>query len=304
MRILITGASGQLGNELRRLIETGKAEIGPVPAEYRDAQVVYTDAPELDITDSAAVLEAVRLGRYDLIINCAAMTNVDGCEANESMAKLVNAIGAWNLARAAKEHGIPIVHISTDYVFSGKQPGERAEADPTGPISAYGRTKLEGEKLVASANNRHHIIRTAWLYGYVGKNFAKTMQRLAESHDEVTVVDDQLGNPTSANDLAYEVLKIALTDSYGIWHVTNEGTCSWADFAEAVLADTDCSVNRCTSAEYKAAHPESADRPAFSSLKNAHLESTIGNEMRPWQEALESYLRNLPALEGSNDHIG
>lgn len=298
MRILITGASGQLGCELRRLLETGKAEIGPIPDEYRAAQVVYTDASELDITDADAVMEAVRLGRYDLIINCAAMTNVDGCETNESAAKLVNAIGAWNLARAAKEHGIPIVHVSTDYVFSGDESGERTESDPTGPRSAYGRTKLEGEKLVASANNRHHIVRTAWLYGYVGKNFVKTMRHLAGSHDEVTVVDDQLGNPTSANDLAYEVLKIALSDSYGIWHATNEGTCSWADFAEAALADTGCCVRRCTSAEYKAAHPESADRPAFSSLQNAHLASTIGNEMRPWQEALADYLRNLAALEG------
>ncbi|WP_165251926.1 dTDP-4-dehydrorhamnose reductase [Adlercreutzia sp. ZJ304] len=296
MRILITGASGQLGNELRRLLESGKAEIGPIPEEYRDAEVVYTDTPDLDITNEKAVMDAIKLGRYDLVINCAAMTNVDGCEANENTAKLVNAIGAWNLARATKEHGIPIVHVSTDYVFAGNEPGERVESDPVNPISAYGRTKLEGEKLVASANNRHHIVRTAWLYGYVGKNFAKTMLRLAESHDEVTVVDDQLGNPTSANDLAYEILKIALTNDYGIWHVTNEGTCSWADFAEAVLANTNCKVNRCTSQEYKAAHPESANRPAFSSLKNKHLESTIGNEMRPWQEALAGYMDKLAEL--------
>ncbi|WP_165062551.1 dTDP-4-dehydrorhamnose reductase [Adlercreutzia sp. ZJ154] len=296
MRILITGASGQLGNELRRLLESGTAEIGPIPEEYRDAEVVYTDTPDLDITNEKAVMDAIKLGRYDLVINCAAMTNVDGCEANENTAKLVNAIGAWNLARATKEHGIPIVHVSTDYVFAGNEPGERVESDLVNPISAYGRTKLEGEKLVASANNRHHIVRTAWLYGHVGKNFAKTMLHLAESHDEVTVVNDQLGNPTSANDLAYEILKIALTNDYGIWHVTNEGTCSWADFAEAVLANTNCTVNRCTSQEYKAAHPESANRPAFSSLKNKHLESTIGNEMRPWQDALAEYMDKLAEL--------
>lgn len=296
MRILITGASGQLGNELRRLLETGTAEIGPIPSEYENAYVVYTDTPDLDITNEAAVMDVVKLGQYDLIINCAAMTNVDGCETNEGLAKLVNAIGAWNLARAAKESGVPIIHVSTDYVFSGDQPGERTESDSVHPLSAYGRTKLEGEKLVASANNRHHIVRTAWLYGYVGKNFAKTMLHLADSHDEVTAVDDQLGNPTSANDLAYEILKIALTDDYGVWHVTNEGTCSWADFAEAVLADTKCSVKRCTSEEYKAANPASANRPKFSSLKNSHLESTIGNEMRPWQDALADYLAKLPEL--------
>ena len=297
MKVLVTGASGQLGNELRRLFETGVAEIGPIPAEFVDAEVVYTDTPQLDITDAQAVDAFIGEGAFDLVINCAAMTNVDGCEAHEDVADLVNAKGAENLARATAKAGIPLIHTSTDYVFPGSQAGERVESDETAPISAYGRSKLKGERLVAAANPKHHIVRTAWLYGYVGKNFAKTMMRLAESHDEVTVVDDQLGNPTSANDLAYEILKIALTDDYGIWHVTNEGTCSWADFAEVVLADTGCKVNRCTSAEYKAAHPESADRPAFSSLRNKHLEDTIGNEMRPWQEALASYLTNLPELK-------
>ena len=298
MRVLITGASGHLGNELRRLFETGRAEIGPIPQQLIGAEVIYTDTPQLDITDAKAVEVFVTEGEFDAIINCAALTNVDGCESNEDLANRVNALGAENLARAAAGADIPIIHTSTDYVFPGTEAGERAESDAVAPLSAYGRSKLEGERLVAAANPKHHIVRTAWLYGYVGKNFAKTMLRLAENHDEVTVVDDQLGNPTSANDLAYEILKIALSDDYGIWHVTNEGTCSWADFAEAVLAGTDCAVKRCTSAEYKAAHPESADRPAFSSLKNQHLEEAIGNEMRPWRVALADYLQNLPELEG------
>lgn len=294
MKILITGASGQLGNELRRLLETGKAEIGSIPQEYEGAEVVYTDSPQLDITDENAVNDFVSSRNFDLVINCAAMTNVDGCEANEDLADLVNRQGATNLAKACAAADIPIIHVSTDYVFPGNQQGERIESDAVDPISAYGRTKLAGEKGVAAANPKHHIIRTAWLYGYVGKNFAKTMMNLAEKHDQVTVVDDQLGNPTSANDLAYEVLKIALTEDYGIWHVTNEGICSWADFAEAVLASADCEVARCTSEEYKAAHPESASRPAFSALRNKHLEDTIGNEMRPWRIALDDYLKNLP----------
>ncbi len=300
MRILITGASGQLGCELRRLLATGRAEIGPIPEAYDGAEVIYTDAADLDITDDGAVGAAVREGAYDLIINCAAATDVDGCEADEQRARLVNAIGAQNLARAADARGIPIVHVSTDYVFPGNAAGEREEADATAPISAYGRTKLEGEQLVAAVCARHHIVRTAWLYGYVGKNFVKTMLRLGGSHDEVTVVDDQLGNPTSANDLAYEILRIALTDDYGIWHATNDGTCSWADLAEAVMehARLPCKVVRCTSAEYKASHPASADRPAFSSLANAHLRDTIGDEMRPWEEALASYLEHLDELEG------
>ncbi len=301
MKILITGASGQLGNELRRLLETGQAEIGFIPAEYKAAEVVYTDTPQLDITDGEAVQEFVSSGNFDLVINCAAMTNVDGCESNEELADLVNRQGAINVAQACANKGIPVVHVSTDYVFSGTKAGERAESDETAPISAYGRTKLAGEIGVAKVNPKHHIIRTAWLYGYVGKNFAKTMLKFAESHDHVTVVDDQLGNPTNANDLAYEVLKIALTDDYGVWHATNEGTCSWADFAEAVLADADCRVERCTSEEYKNAHPDSASRPAFSSLRNKRLEDTIGNEMRSWQDALSAYMENLPKYENRGE---
>lgn len=293
MKILVTGASGQLGNELRRLFETGQAEIGAIPTEYADAEVIYTDTPQLDISDCDAVGRFIEGGDFDLVINCAAMTNVDGCETNEDLADLVNRQGAANLAKTCAEADIPIMHISTDYVFSGTEEGERVETNEPDPISAYGRTKLAGEKGVAAANPKHHIVRTAWLYGYIGNNFAKTMMRLAENHDRVTVVDDQIGNPTSANDLAYEILKIALTDDYGIWHVTNEGVCSWADFAEAVLRDTDCDVVRCTSEEYKSAHPESASRPAFSALRNKHLEDTIGNEMRSWQDALDSYLKNL-----------
>lgn len=293
MKILITGANGQLGNELQRLLETGEAEIGAIPAEYVGAEVVYTDSDILDITDAEAIRAFMADQDFDLVINSAAMTNVDGCETNEELANAVNRQGAINLAEVATEYDIPIVHVSTDYVFSGTQSGDRVETDETDPISAYGRTKLAGEKGVAAINPKHHIVRTAWLYGYVGKNFAKTMMKLAKNHDQVTVVDDQIGNPTSANDLAYEILKIALTDDYGIWHVTNEGTCSWADFAEAVLEETDCRVARCTSEEYKAAHPESASRPAFSALRNKHLEDTIGNEMRSWQDALDSYLKNL-----------
>lgn len=297
MKVLVTGASGQLGNELRRLFETGMAEIGPIPSAFLEAEVVYTDTPQLDITDADAVSIFIKDGAFDLVINCAAMTNVDGCESNEQMADEVNAQGAENLALATAQAGIPIIHTSTDYVFPGTQAGERIEGDAVAPLSAYGRSKLKGEQLVRAANRRHYIVRTAWLYGYMGKNFVKTMLHLAQDHNEVTVVDDQLGNPTSANDLAYEILKIALTGDYGIWHVTNEGTCSWADLAEVVLADMGCRVHRCTSKEYKETHPNSADRPAFSSLRNKHLEDTIGNEMRSWQDALAMYMTNLSQMQ-------
>lgn len=300
MKILITGANGQLGNELARLLETGRAEIGPISRVYQGAQVVGTDVAELDITSSRAVDAFVAAGAFDLIINCAAMTNVDGCETAEDAAMRVNAQGPANLARAAAAHGAKLVQVSTDYVFPGNQNGERVETDPTGPISAYGRTKLAGEQQVLQNCPQSFVVRTAWLYGYVGKNFVKTMMRLGASHDEVTVVDDQLGNPTSANDLAYEILKVAATDNFGVYHCTNKGTCSWADFAQAIMqgAGLDCTVQRCTSAEYKRAHPESADRPAFSSLRNKHLEDTIGDEMRPWRDALAAYFCNYEELNG------
>lgn len=298
MRILITGSKGQLGVELQRLLSSGTAEIGPIPEAYAGSEVRAVDVDELDITDEGAVRtlfsEAAAAGTpFDLVINCAAYTNVDGCETNEELAYAVNALGPKNLARACAEFGAELVHVSTDYVFPGTEAGERTETDATAPISAYGRTKLAGEEFVLAENPKSYVVRTAWLYGYEGKNFVKTMLRLAAELGHLTVVDDQLGNPTSANDLAYEILKIALTGDYGIYHCTNKGICSWAEFARAIVADAGYDpaiVAGCTSDEYAAAHPEAARRPAFSALANEHLARTIGDEMRPWEEALASYL--------------
>lgn len=300
LNILITGGKGQLGNEIRRCLETGRAEIGPIPDDYVGAVFDSVDYDVLDITDEDAVLDFFQDSDYDIVINCAAFTNVDGCEADEEAAYKVNAIGAQNLAKAAYNNGAKFVHVSTDYVFPGTEDGDRVETDTPSPVSAYGRTKLAGEKLVIEANPRSFVVRTAWLYGYVGKNFVKTMRALGQSRDEITVVDDQLGNPTSANDLAYEILKVALTDDYGIYHITNNGTCSWADFAKTIMRDfnLDCKVIPVTSEQYKMANPQSANRPAFSSLSNAHLASTIGDEMRTWQDAFASYVSNLDELEG------
>ena len=301
MKILITGSSGQLGNELKRCLSEMKAEIGVIPYEYKDTEVDAVDADTLDITDEKAVNEwFIQHGPYDIVINCAAMTNVDGCEIVEDKAMLVNGQGPANLAAACTMQESKLVQVSTDYVFPGNKEGERIESDPVGPLSAYGRSKLKGEIQVAALCRKYFIVRTAWLYGYVGHNFVKTMLRLGKAHDQITVVNDQFGNPTSANDLAYEILKIALTDNYGIYHCTNKGTCSWCDFATAIMQDVglNCEVTPVTSEEYKQANPASADRPAFSSLRNFHLEQTIGDEMRPWQDALTDYLKNLPELEG------
>lgn len=298
MKILITGGSGQLGNELKRCLDTMQTEIGPIPEIYRNSQYDTVDYEIFDISDEKAVDSWFSNHAYDLVINCAAITNVDGCEADEEGAYKVNAIGPRNLAQAAERQGAKMVHVSTDYVFPGTNPTPRKEEDGVGPISAYGRTKLAGERMARQESSRCFIVRTAWLYGYVGRNFVKTMRKLGNAHDRITVVDDQLGNPTSANDLAYEILKIATTENYGVYHCTNEGTCSWAEFAQEIMRCSNifCKVVPVTSRQYKESNPQSAERPHFSSLENARLVSTIGNEMRPWREALKMYIENLTKL--------
>lgn len=296
MRILVTGGGGQLGSELRHIIETGHAEIGAVYG-YGKAEVFYTDADSLDITDDVAVDSFFSELSPDAVINCAAMTNVDGCEKNEKVAYRVNAEGVANLARACDRFGSKLVQVSTDYVFPGTAPGDRVETDATSPLSAYGRTKLAGERFALELNDKTFVVRTAWLYGYVGSNFVKTMLRLTESRDSITVVDDQIGNPTSANDLAYEILKLLKTEQYGIYHCTNNGVCSWAAFAKAIIGGAGYDpeiVESCSSREYAAAHPGAARRPAYSALSNKRLRETIGDEMRAWEDALSAYLSNLP----------
>lgn len=287
MRALVTGSGGQLGRALRRRLERGDT-----PTAWQDAQVDWVDLAELDVSDADAVADWFAAHEpYDVVFNCAAMTNVDGCETDFAAAFAANALAPLYLARACAAQGAVLVHVSTDYVFAGTDPVPRTEADTPAPVSAYGRSKLAGEGLARSENPRTHVVRTAWLYGE-GRNFVATMLRLAEAHDVVTVVDDQLGNPTSADDLAGELLRIALSDDYGLWHCTNEGTCSWADLAEETfkLAGVGCRVERCSSAQWKEINPAAADRPAFSSLENAHLAATIGNHMRTWREALRDYI--------------
>ncbi|WP_172136053.1 dTDP-4-dehydrorhamnose reductase [Adlercreutzia sp. ZJ473] len=298
MRLLVTGARGQLGSELRRCIASLQAEIGAVPPDYEGAFVDYVDRDELDITQRDAVESWFAGRRYDLVINCAAMTDVDRCETDEDEAFRVNAGGPSNLARATARQNAKILQVSTDYVFSGSEPGARLEGDVTHPASAYGRSKLAGELAVMKENPRYFIVRTAWLYGYSGRNFVKTMRSLGKTHDEVMVVGDQRGNPTSANDLAYEILKIALTEDYGVYHCTGKGVCSWAEFAAAIMEGSglECRVVPVTSAQYKELNPRSADRPKNSSLENRHLANTIGDEMRFWREALDEYLMHLPEM--------
>lgn len=293
MRVLVTGASGQLGSEIVDTIASMGNDLGEISECYRNAEVDVVDHDALDVADGAAV-NAWFASRapYDIVFNCAAFTDVDGCEADEDAAFASNALGPENLARACEAQGAVFVHVSTDYVFPGDEPGVRCEADPAAPLSAYGRTKLEGERRALAANPRTHVVRTAWLYGSNGHNFVRTMESLGARLAEVTVVHDQVGNPTSVVDLAWEILHIALSDFFGIWHATCQGECSWADLAEAVMeeAGLNCRVVRCTSAQWKAMHPEAASRPAYSSLDNERLRRTIGDGMRPWREALASFM--------------
>lgn len=298
LNIVITGASGQLGSELQRILASGVAEIGPIPQACVDAHVVSVDAAHLDIADAAAVDAFFAKTPCDVAINCAAMTNVDGCEQNEELAFAVNAHGPANLARACVANDVKLVHISTDYVFPGNEEGERVEADPTAPLSAYGRSKLAGEQAVQEAMEDFCIVRTAWLYGYVGKNFVKTMLNLARTNGAIAVVGDQWGNPTSANDLAYAILRLVAADERGLFHCTNNGVCSWFDLAarSTELAGIPCEKECLTSEEYKRRFPQSADRPHHSALANRRLEQTVGDPMRHWEEALESYFANFDEL--------
>lgn len=276
-KVIVTGADGQLG----RAINLQYAGSG----EY---ELINTDVGDLDITDIDKVMKFVREIRPYAIINCAAYTAVDACEKEEDLAFRINAIGPRNLSIAATETGAKLMHVSTDYVFDGNGTRPYVETDPTGPQGAYGRTKLAGENFVREFGDRHYIVRTAWLYGD-GKNFVKTMLRLAETHDQVRVVMDQVGSPTSADELAKAIAYLLPTENYGLFHGTCEGDCSWAQFTEEIfrLAGKNTKVEAITSEEYGAA----AKRPAYSILENYMFKMTTDFMFADWHDAIAEYIR-------------
>lgn len=296
MKIIVTGCKGQLGTEIIKQLREGKSEIGPIPEKLLNATVIAVDLPELDISNYKAVDDFIRRYKPDVIINCAAYTNVDGCEVNHDAAYKANALGPRNLAQAAEKMGSRLVHVSTDYVFSGRENGgiPQDEACLPGPISAYGSTKLMGEKYVERFCHRHFIVRTAWLYSYYGKNFVKTIVNAGKKYGKLEVVNDQLGNPTNAVDLAYHILKLAVSHDYGTYHCTGNGVCSWYDFACEIirLSGEHCTVKPISSAEYAAQHPQAASRPAWSALDNRMLRCTVGDGMRDWKTAIQDYFAN------------
>lgn len=291
MRILITGCKGQLGNELQDIIKKGYAEIGEVSDVIKESELILCDVDELDITDLSQVKNKINQLKPDVVINCAAATNVDGCESNSDFAFKVNSLGPRNLAIVCEQIGAKLVQVSTDYVFSGIGDKPLTEYDLTAPYSVYGKTKLLGENYVREFSSKYFIVRTAWLYGYVGHNFVYTMRRLGKEKDTISVVNDQRGNPTHANDLAYHILKLIETEEYGVYHCTGKGECTWYDFAKMIieLSEEKCEVKPCTSEEYKTP----AKRPEYSSLDNMMLRNTIGDEMRDWKDAIKSFISKL-----------
>ena len=288
MKILITGSDGQLGSELKNLLKNKQSELGAIPELIKDAKIVCIDISELDITNKEAVVVYTQKTRPDIIINCAAYTNVDDCEKNIDEAFQVNAIGARNMAIGAQEIKAKLIHISTDYVFSGDGCRLYREFDLPDPQSVYGASKYLGEQYVREFCSKYFIDRTAWLYGYVGNNFVKTIMKVGREKGLLKVVNDQIGNPTNAVDLAYNILRIAETSEYGIYHCTGNGECSWFDFAKKIIeyAGIKATVSPCTTEEY----PRPAKRPAYSVLDNMMLRCTVGDKMRNWQDALKSFI--------------
>ena len=286
-KIIVTGCNGQLGRAINK-------EIG---GKY---EIVNTDVFEgdgitpLDITNVDAVLNLAKEVKPAAIINCAAYTAVDKQESDVDLSYKINAIGPRNLAIAATETGAKLVHVSTDYVFAGNGTKPYVEFDAVGPVSVYGKTKLAGEEFVKQFADRFFTIRTAWLYGD-GKNFVKTMLSLSEKYDEVSVVKDQLGTPTSTAELAKAISYLLPTDNYGTFHGTCEGSTNWADFTEEIfkLAGKSTRVNHVTTKEYLEKNPQAAPRPAYSILENYMLKLTTDFMFADWHDAIAQYIKEL-----------
>ncbi len=280
-KILVTGSKGQLGNELQLIASVTKHTF------------LFTDVEELDITDEKAIEEFSDKNEIDLVINCAAYTAVDRAEEDEKIAYAINAVGAKNLCWLAQKADVPFIHVSTDYVFDGKNHKPYVESDATNPQSIYGKTKLEGEKIISNYS-KSLIIRTSWLYSTFGNNFVKTIKSISARNSTISVVDDQIGTPTYARDLAAAIVNIAnkifANDkvNYGIYHYSNQGVCSWYDFAEAIvkITNTECYVKPIDSSAF----PRPATRPYYSILNKQKIIKEFDIHIPHWRESLKDML--------------
>lgn len=287
MKVLVTGANGQLGNEMRQ-----------VAAQSRD-EYIFTDVAELDVTDREAVREMILLNDVKVVVNCVAYTNVDKAEEDYDMAELLNATAVGYMAEAVKENDGTLIHVSTDYVFGGDPYNTPCTEEQKGtPTGVYGITKLHGEQIIAASGCRHLIFRTAWLYSEYGRNFVKTMLNLTATRPELKVVFDQAGTPTYAYDLAKVIFDIIEQRRYegneGIYHYSNEGVCSWFDFTRMIAeyaGHTDCDIQPCHSDEF----PSKVVRPSYSVLDKTKIKRTFGIRIPYWTDSLKKCIAHLKA---------
>lgn len=281
MRVVITGASGQLGSDLRELL-----------AQEQKLEVYPFSRQELDITKQTLIEKLIRDIKPDIILHCAAYTNVDECQLDPSLAFTVNALGSRNIAVEANKYGSKLVYVSTDYVFDGKANIPYHEFSQTNPLSIYGQSKLAGEEMVRHLCNRFFILRTSWLYGISGNNFVKTILRIAQGKDQLTVVDDQIGCPTYSKDLAKFIIELMSTEAFGLYHVSNTGYCSWFEFACAILdlyGLKDKEVKPIKTAELNRPAP----RPNYSGLTSLTISSAGLSSLPHWKDSLCHFISEL-----------
>jgi dTDP-4-dehydrorhamnose reductase len=276
MKVFITGAHGMLAHDIIRVLEGSH-------------QLILTDLADLDICNPRQTAELLAMHGPDCVINCAAYTNVDGCETDSDNAFAVNAAGAKNLALACRQSGAKLVHISTDYVFDGAGQRPYIEDDAPNPLSVYGTSKLAGERCIQEVLDDHVIVRTEWLYGRQGKHFVGRILQLARERDVLDVVDDQTGSPTCTADLALAIEALLAIPARGIYHVTNAGSCSWYEFAQKILAVAGSPTRVLPIASERLARP--ARRPAYSVLDCSKFTKETGHVLRPWEQALEHYMQ-------------
>ncbi|SFB47497.1 dTDP-4-dehydrorhamnose reductase [Cohnella sp. OV330] len=276
--ILVTGANGQLGQEIIRIND-------------EDVTLVGLDRKQLDVTDLSMCRKAVETYRPSAIIHAGAYTAVDKAEGEPDEAYKVNALGTRNLAIAAREGSAKLCYVSTDYVFDGAGDRPYNEYDNTNPQSVYGKSKRAGEALLQSLSDKWFIVRTSWVYGKYGNNFVKTMLKLAQERDELTVVHDQIGSPTYTRDLGLFLFGLVKTEAYGIYHASNAGTCSWYEFATAIFEESgkQMKINPCTTDEF----PRPAPRPQYSVMDHAAIRQNGFQDLPPWRESLRAFLQEL-----------